>query len=77
MLMLVPLGVAPWLLGYTGAIYGMTAIVSGAIMLMLGWQVLRERRAARSAPAGTCLPSRSCTCFSSLQCCWSIADGAG
>ena len=36
MLILVPLGIAPWLLGYTGAIYGMTAIVSGAIMLMLG-----------------------------------------
>src|SRR5262245_14801391 len=42
-LILVPLGITPWPLGYTGAIYGVTAIVSGAIMLMLGWQVLRER----------------------------------
>jgi heme o synthase len=40
---LVPLGLAPWLLGYTGALYGATAIATGAIMLGLGWQVLRER----------------------------------
>ena len=76
MLILVPLGIAPWLLGYTGTIYGITAIISGAIMLTLGWQVLRERPPAERA-SRTCLPSRSCTCFSSLQCCWSIADGAG
>src|SRR5512144_2521859 len=40
-LILVPLGIAPWLLGYAGAIYGVTAVIGGAIMLMLGWQVLR------------------------------------
>ena len=33
----------------TGAIYGVTAAISGAIMLMLGWQVLRERRPAERA----------------------------
>ena len=49
MLILVPLGIAPWLLGYTGAIYGVTAVISGAIMLMLGWQVLRERPPAERA----------------------------
>ena len=48
-LILVPLGIAPWPLGYTGAIYGMTAAISGAIMLMLGWQVLRERPPAERA----------------------------
>jgi protoheme IX farnesyltransferase len=48
-LILVPLGIAPWLLGYTGAIYGVTAVISGAIMLMLGWQVLRERSPAERA----------------------------
>jgi len=45
-LILVPLGVAPWALGYTGALYGVTAIVTGAIMLVLGWQVFRESRPA-------------------------------
>jgi len=48
-LILVPLGIAPWPLGYTGAVYGMVAAVSGAIMLMLSWQVLRERAPAERA----------------------------
>jgi len=48
-LLLVPLGIAPWPLGYTGAIYGTAAVVSGAIMLMLSWQVLRERAPAERA----------------------------
>jgi protoheme IX farnesyltransferase len=48
-LILVPLGIAPWPLGYTGAIYGVTAVISGAIMLVLGWQVLREQPPAERA----------------------------
>ena len=48
-LILVPLGVAPWALGYTGALYGVTAIVTGAIMVVLGWQVFRENRPAERA----------------------------
>ena len=43
-LILVPLGIAPWPLGFAGALYGVTAIITGAIMLALAWQVLRERR---------------------------------
>jgi len=48
-LILVPLGIAPWLLGYTGALYGITAVGAGAIMILLGWQVLRERAPAEGA----------------------------
>src|SRR5215468_6503920 len=48
-LVLVPLGVAPWAFGYTGALYGVTALVTGAIMVILGWQVLRESRPAERA----------------------------
>ena len=48
-LILVPLGVTPWAFGYTGALYGVTAIVTGAIMVMLGWQVFRESRPAERA----------------------------
>src|SRR6202166_3019199 len=48
-LILVPLGVAPWALGFTGALYGLTAVAAGAIMLVLAWQVLRERRPAERA----------------------------
>jgi protoheme IX farnesyltransferase len=48
-LILVPLGVAPWLLGYAGALYGLTALVTGALMLMLAWQVFCERRPVERA----------------------------
>jgi heme o synthase len=42
--MLVPVGIAPWALGFAGALYGVTAIVTGAIMLALAGQVFNERR---------------------------------
>jgi protoheme IX farnesyltransferase len=48
-LILVPLGMAPWAFGYTGALYGITALVTGTIMVMLGWQVFREIRPAERA----------------------------
>jgi protoheme IX farnesyltransferase len=48
-LVLVPLGVAPWALGYAGVVYGATALVTGAAMLVLAWQVLRERRPVERA----------------------------
>ena len=35
-LMLVPVGVAPWLFGYAGVLYGADRAVAGAIMLALG-----------------------------------------
>ena len=46
---LAPLGVTPWLFGYTGALYGTTAVAAGAIMMVLGFQVLREQRPAERA----------------------------
>jgi protoheme IX farnesyltransferase len=42
-LILVPLGIAPWPLGYVGAVYGAVSVAAGAAMLILAWQVLRER----------------------------------
>ena len=48
-LMLVPLGIAPWPLGFAGALYGVTSVVAGAIMLLLAWQVFRERRPVERA----------------------------
>jgi heme o synthase len=40
---LVPLGIAPWLMGYAGPIYALVSGVTGAIMLLLALQILRER----------------------------------
>ena len=48
-LLLVPLGVSPWLLGYAGWLYGAAALISGAVMLALAWQVYAERRPADQA----------------------------
>jgi protoheme IX farnesyltransferase len=42
-IILAPLGVSPWVLGYAGPLYGVTSVVTGAIMLLIAWQIFRER----------------------------------
>src|SRR5262249_31372718 len=50
---LVPVGAAPWLLGYAHAIYGVTAVLAGTLMVALAWRVCGEggegKRAKRAA----------------------------
>jgi protoheme IX farnesyltransferase len=41
-LVLAPLGVAPWIAGYAGALYGVVAVIAGAGILALAVQVRRE-----------------------------------
>ncbi len=41
-LSLVPIGAAPWLLGYADAIYGVTALVAGGLMVALAWRLFAE-----------------------------------
>jgi protoheme IX farnesyltransferase len=51
-LLLVPIGAGPWLLGYAGTIYGVTALALGALMVAFAWRVRSEdtgERAARAA----------------------------
>jgi protoheme IX farnesyltransferase len=48
-LILTPLGIAPYAFGYAGALYGLTAAATGAIMVALAWQVFCERRPAERA----------------------------
>jgi heme o synthase len=43
-LVLAPVGVAPWLLGYTGPVYGVAAILAGAAMIALAVRVRGEQR---------------------------------
>jgi heme o synthase len=43
-LVLAPVGVAPWLLGYAGALYGITAVAAGAAMVALAIRVRGEVR---------------------------------
>jgi protoheme IX farnesyltransferase len=42
-LILAPLGVTPWLLGYAGAAYGVAALTLGAGMIVLALRVWREQ----------------------------------
>ncbi len=42
-LILAPLGVSPWLLGYAGAVYGAAALALGVIMIALALRVRVER----------------------------------
>jgi protoheme IX farnesyltransferase len=48
-LILAPLGVAPWGLGFSGAVYGVVATGTGLAMLALAWRVTTDRseRAAK------------------------------
>ena len=45
-LVLVPIGAAPWLLGYAQALYGLTAIAAGTLMVMFAWRVRNNREGA-------------------------------
>jgi heme o synthase len=46
-LLLVPVGAAPWLFGYVGPMFGVTAVVAGLLMVWLAWRV-RQRGDKRS-----------------------------
>jgi protoheme IX farnesyltransferase len=48
-LLVVPLGIAPWPLGYAGALYGTVSMVTGLGMLVLAVQVFRERHPVERA----------------------------
>jgi protoheme IX farnesyltransferase len=41
-LLLVPIGAAPWLLGYAGALFGGTALATGFLIVALAWRVMRS-----------------------------------
>jgi heme o synthase len=48
-LLLVPVGAAPWLLGYADAVYGITALIGGGLMVALAWRLFVEGAGARAA----------------------------
>jgi protoheme IX farnesyltransferase len=43
---LLPVGVSPWLLGHAGAVYAAVAIAAGSLMMALAWRVRNARGAA-------------------------------
>jgi protoheme IX farnesyltransferase len=46
---LVPVGAAPWLMGYADAFYGATALVAGGAMVALAWRLWAEGAGVRAA----------------------------
>jgi protoheme IX farnesyltransferase len=48
-LVLAPLGLAPWLLGYAGPAYGIVAAVTGAIMIALAFRIRAETKGYAAA----------------------------
>jgi protoheme IX farnesyltransferase len=47
--LLVPMSLLPWALGFAGAIYGATALIAGAILVVLAVQLGRSRAGSRRA----------------------------
>ncbi|MEA2903175.1 MAG: heme o synthase [Alphaproteobacteria bacterium] len=43
---LLPVGLSPWLFGYAGLLYGMAALVLGTLLLAFAWRVRVERDGA-------------------------------
>src|SRR3954453_16474830 len=50
-LVLAPVGLSPTLFGFAGWIYGVVALICGALFLQLAWRVYRERTGAAAASA--------------------------
>jgi protoheme IX farnesyltransferase len=50
-LLLIPIGAAPWLLGYAGLSYGATALAGGGLMVVFAWRVLVHNEGERAAAA--------------------------
>ena len=47
--LLVPASVLPWAIGFAGAVYGATAAICGAILIVLAFQLSRSSEADRRA----------------------------
>jgi protoheme IX farnesyltransferase len=50
-LLLLPVGAAPWLFGYAGLAYGVTALLAGTLMVAFAWRVLTRTKGERAVTA--------------------------
>jgi protoheme IX farnesyltransferase len=41
-ILLAPVGASPWLFGYAGLLYGITALIGGALMVAFSWRLYRR-----------------------------------
>ena len=45
-LLLVPVSLTPWAIGFSGTLYGVAAVLLGAEFVVSAWKVLRDRQDA-------------------------------
>jgi heme o synthase len=74
---LVPVGAAPWLLGYAHVTYGVTAVVAGAAMVALAWRVCSESEGERGERAARRLFAFSIVYLFVLFAVLLVEDGLG
>jgi protoheme IX farnesyltransferase len=48
---LLPVGMSPWLAGYAGLLYGAVALVTGALMIAFAWRLWRAGDSPEAEPA--------------------------
>jgi heme o synthase len=65
-LLLLPLSVSPWLLGLTGRVYGITALVMSAVFAVLCWGVYADSQDAAGVSLTKDKPARRAFKFSLL-----------
>jgi protoheme IX farnesyltransferase len=63
-LLLVPLTLAPWLLGFSGLLYGVAALVLGAMFLVASLRVVLDRQDARGVSLTRDAPAKAAFKFS-------------
>ncbi len=63
-LLLVPVSIAPWALGFAGLIYGVAALALGAVFLWKAVRVVRDRQDARGISLTRDRPAKSAFKFS-------------
>jgi heme o synthase len=57
-LLLLPLSMAPWLIGFSGRVYGLAALVLGVGFLVSVWRVARDRQDASGVSLTNDAPAR-------------------
>ena len=57
-LLLVPLSLAPWLIGFSGRVYGLAALVLGVGFLVSVWRVATDRQDAAGVSLTNDAPAR-------------------
>jgi protoheme IX farnesyltransferase len=65
-LLLIPISISPWLLGLTGRVYGLTALVMSAIFAVLCWRVFADEQDAKGVSLNKDKAARTAFKFSLL-----------